>query len=190
MTRATQLNIPDEEAAAAPRHSLRGNTGSGIAQVFLEPGDFHFGAAPLRIATLLGSCVTVTLWHPRRHIGGMCHIQMAQRPPRHAATALDGHFADDAFALFDQAMARHGAAPHEFVVKLFGGGNMFPDRRDRMADVGAANLDATRALLAQRRMQPVVEHVGGAGHRKLIFDLASGDVWLAFKNLEKETARV
>ena len=165
---------------------------STIRQIYLKPGGFHFGAAPLRLTTLLGSCVTVTLWHPRRHLGGMCHIQLPKRPARAAGTALDGHYAEDAFALFDQALERHGTAAREYVVKLFGGGNMFPDSDASSIEVGNKNLAAARQQLAERGLRPAIEHVGGAGHRKLIFDLASGDVWLAFSNLEsaKEAASV
>ncbi|OHC63278.1 MAG: hypothetical protein A2045_11070 [Rhodocyclales bacterium GWA2_65_20] len=161
---------------------------STIRQLHLAPGGFHFGAAPLHLSTLLGSCVTVTLWHPRRHIGGMCHIQFPRRTT-HAA-ALDGRYAEDAFALFDQALERHGTCAHEYITKLFGGGNMFPGTGASTIDVGNKNLAAARRQLAARHLKPAVEHVGGAGHRKLIFDLASGDVWLAFSNLEplKETA--
>ena len=163
-----------------------------IRQIYLKPGDFHFGAAPLRLTTLLGSCVTVTLWHPRRHLGGMCHIQLPRRPVRAAGAALDGHYAEDAFTLFDQALERHGTLPNEYVAKLFGGGNMFPGSGASSIDVGNKNLAAARLQLAGRGIKPTTEHVGGAGHRKLIFDLASGDVWLAFSNLEpiKEAAIV
>jgi len=163
-----------------------------MPQVYLEPGDFHFGAAPLRLVTLLGSCVTVTLWHPRRHIGGMCHIQMPGRGAQRGSETLDGRYADDAFALFDQILTRHGSAHQEYVAKLFGGGNMFPDNLAGSIEVGNRNVVAARRLLAERKLQPAKEHVGGAGHRKLIFDLATGDVWLAFSNLEavKEAASV
>ena len=153
-------------------------------QVYLEPGDFHFGAAPLRLSTLLGSCVTVTLWHPRRHIGGMCHIQMPGGSARADAALLDGHYAADAFVLFDLALARHGTAAREYTAKLFGGGNMFPGTDAATIEVGTKNLAAARRELAARGLKPAAEHVGGAGHRKLVFDLASGDVWLAFSNLE------
>ena len=165
---------------------------SVIPQIYLEPGDFHFGAAPLRLTTLLGSCVTVTLWHPRRHIGGMCHIQLPGRSAHRGDDALDGRYAEDAFTLFDLAMARHGSHASEYVAKLFGGGNMFPGSSAGSIEVGNKNLLAARRLLAERKLQPATEHVGGAGHRKLIFDLANGDVWLAFSNLEatKEAASV
>ena len=164
---------------------------STLKQIYLEPGDFQFGAAPLQLTTLLGSCVTVTLWHPRRHIGGMCHIQLHKHPPRAADSALDGRYADDAFALFDRAIERNGTTASQYVAKVFGGGNMFPAIDTSTMDVGAKNLAAVHQLLAERRLKPVVEHVGGAGHRKLIFDLASGDVWMSFSNLDagKEVAR-
>ncbi|MDD5250977.1 MAG: chemotaxis protein CheD [Rhodocyclaceae bacterium] len=158
--------------------------------VYLEPGDFQFGAAPLRLTTLLGSCVAITLWHPHRHVGGMCHIQLPGRSRPGGDGALDGRYAEDAFALFDRELQRHGSAAHEYVAKLFGAGNMFPASYASTISVGARNLAAARRELARRGLRPAAEHVGGAGHRKLIFDLASGDVWLAFSNLEsaKETA--
>ncbi len=163
-----------------------------IPEFYLRPGEFHFGAAPQRLSTLLGSCVTVTLWHPRRHIGGMCHIQMPGRSARRSTNELDGHYADDAFALFDLALERNGSTAREYEVKLFGGGNMFPGTDAGSMEVGSKNVAAARRQLAARHLKPVVEHVGGAGHRKLMFDLASGDVWLAFSNLEpaKEAASV
>ena len=153
-------------------------------QVYLEPGNFRFGAAPLRLSTLLGSCVTVTLWHPRRHIGGMCHIQMPGASHHTTSAELDGHYAADAFALFDLALAHVGTAAREYVVKLFGGGNMFPGTGAAAIEIGSKNLAAARKELAARGLKPSAEHVGGAGHRKLVFDLASGDVWLSFSNLE------
>ncbi len=52
------------------------DTPEDVETVVLRPGDFHFGGGHTRISTLLGSCVSITLWHPRRLIGGMCHYMM------------------------------------------------------------------------------------------------------------------
>jgi len=148
---------------------------------FLQAGDFEFGVAPLQLATLLGSCVTVTLWQPRRQIGGMCHFLVPSRPggKRPQGVALDGQFADEAFSLFDRAILEHGCRPEQFQAKLFGGGDMFPDSKTRV-DVGGQNISAARNLLRLRRISLLAEHVGGTGHRKLIFDLATGEVQLRF----------
>lgn len=151
----------------------------GRRPVFLEPGDFHFGAAPLRIATLLGSCVTVTLWHPRRRIGGMCHCQLPARR-RPIATLPDGRFVDEAFELFDQELRRCGLAPNQFIAKLFGGGCMFA-AASTMMDVGRRNIEAAEAMINARHIPLLARHVGGGGRRKLLFDLASGEVWLQYR---------
>jgi len=62
---------------------LPGNLGHAH-RFTLNPGDFRFyvpipGVAPLRLYTLLGSCVSVVLWHPERKIGGMSRLVAGTR---------------------------------------------------------------------------------------------------------------
>lgn len=148
-------------------------------EVFLNPGEFHFGRKLTRISTLLGSCVSITLWHPRKHIGGMCHYMLTERK-RPANAALDGRFADEAFELFLQQVEAAGTRPGEYQAKLFGGANMLGDLSGGQIDIGPRNVAYGRALLATNNITVVAEHVGGSGRRKLHFDVGSGDVWLAF----------
>lgn len=148
---------------------------------YLQPGDFEFGEAPGVMRTLLGSCVTVTLWHPVRHIGGMCHFMLPNRK-REPKAPLDGRYADEAFALFDRAIARTGTRPGEYIAKLFGGGNMFTGKL-ASGDLGNQNIAAARSLMKERGIAVAAEHVGGSGHRKLIFDLSSGEVRLSHQEL-------
>lgn len=148
-------------------------------EVILNPGDFHFGAAPERIGTLLGSCVAVTLWHPRRHIGGMCHILLPGRS-RLPTQPLDGRYAGEAIELFREKIASLGALPREFQAKLFGGGNMFAGTAAEGMELGARNIEAARAGLIHIGVPVLAEHIGGVGRRKLYLDLATGDVWLSF----------
>ena len=150
--------------------------------VTLNPGDFHFGGGHTRISTLLGSCISITLWHPKRRIGGMCHYVLAERRVNLGSSShptLDGRYADDAFVLFLQHMAEAGTRPNEYQAKLFGGGNMFNSGGNAMA-IGSRNIERGRDLLAANKIALIAEHVGGNGCRKLHFDLRSGHVWLAF----------
>lgn len=162
-------------------------TGDDIREVFLQPGGFHFGGGRTRIATLLGSCVSITLWHPRRLIGGMCHYMLPSRT-RRPADPLDGRYADEALALFDREVVRAGSRPGEYEVKVFGGGNMLSqsDALRPVMDIAARNVDSAYALLAHHGYQPTVTHCGGRGHRKLIFELWTGHVWLAHRPLAGE----
>lgn len=155
-----------------------------IHEIFLQPGDFQFGEGRTRYSTLLGSCVAITLWHPRRLIGGICHFMLPSRGTRASADGiLDGRYADEALALFDRAVARTATRPGDYQVRVFGGGNMLSRANDATMDIAARNVDSAYRLLARHAYHPSLAHCGGKGHRKLIFELWSGAVWLAHRPL-------
>ena len=45
-------------------------------------------------------------------------------------------------------------------------------------NVSARNIQAGRELTGRHGFRMMAEHVGGIGHRTLIFDIATGDAWL------------
>lgn len=53
-------------------------TGAGF-EVYLLPGEYFVGDARYRIRTVLGSCVSITLWHRRLRIGAMSHFLLSER---------------------------------------------------------------------------------------------------------------
>ena len=159
--------------------------GDDIREVFLQPGGFHFGGGRTRISTLLGSCISITLWHPARLVGGMCHFMLPSRG-QSAGAALDGRYADEALVLFDREVAKAGSRPGDYQVKVFGCGNMLTraDDSSELMDIAARNVESAYALLARHGYRPAaLAHCGGKGHRKLIFDLWTGHVWLAHRPL-------
>ncbi len=145
-------------------------------ETFLNPGDIACGFHQEVFGTLLGSCVAITLWHPRRRFGCICHFVLAAVPPSGGA---DGRYGTSAFALMQRDLVRHGVQRRECIAKIFGGGRMF-NTGSMVQDVGARNIDMARRLLADAGMVAAAENVGGNGYRRLFFDVASGDVWLKF----------
>ncbi|WP_347986758.1 chemotaxis protein CheD [Methylomonas sp. AM2-LC] len=144
--------------------------------IFLHPGEFYFGDKETRIRTLLGSCVTITLWHPRLLIGGMCHYLL---PMKHnnKQKALDGRYADDAIKMFLQEMHNTGTWPADYEVKMFGGGNQFPNQvKNGLNNIPDNNIRVGYALLNQHGFKLKTQHVGGTGHRNIVFDVWSGQV--------------
>jgi chemotaxis protein CheD len=164
------------------------------AEVFLGTGQFFFGGGQTRVRTLLGTCVAIVVWHPRSRIGGMCHYLLPSRSSLDTKPQRErGMFADDVMRLFEKELALSSTRPEEYVVKLFGGGSMFADDTDaqecsldpctpveRMQchEVGCRNVKAGRELLSRHGFRIAAEHVGGHGSRHLVFDLATGDVWI------------
>jgi chemotaxis protein CheD len=153
------------------------NRGGQQTDVFLQPGESFVGDAGFRIRTLLGSCVSITLWHPRKRVGAMSHFLLASRGGG-AVVELDGRYGDEAMLLLLRGLERNGAAPAECEAKIFGGGNMFPQHHQiRGIKVGQKNGETARTLLRNYRIPVVSESLYGVGHRQVIFDISTGHVW-------------
>ena len=145
--------------------------------IFLQPGEYFVGDAGCRIRTLLGSCVSVTLWHPRLRVGAMSHFLLASRGATRKFE-LDGRYGEEAMSLMLRELVRADVEPKQCEAKIFGGGDMFPGtgRTDALS-IGRKNGETARRLLRGFGFRIVSESLYGAGHRQIIFDVASGDVW-------------
>ncbi len=163
-----------------------------IVEIFLHPGDFYFGGRDTRIRTLLGSCVSITIWHPVLLIGGMCHYVLPSNGGR-AGDTLDGRYGDDAMEMFMNEVRGAGTRACEYEVKLFGGSNMFPFIRQNAQclerncidpihcdcrDVSCRNQRSARKLAENHGFSVKAEHLGGTCPRNLFFDIWSGYAWV------------
>jgi len=157
-------------------------TTSTTVDVSLNLGEYYFGAGSLRLRTLLGSCVAITLWHPQRRIGGMCHYVLPSRA-KGPQTAPDGRYADEVFAALLDRITQADTRPQDYEIKIFGGGNMFPclgsgncrTPSQTIFDIGRRNVDMARRFAQQQGLQPRKCDVEGSGHRQVIFDLRTGE---------------
>lgn len=146
--------------------------------VVLLPGDHFVGDARYRVRTLLGSCVSITLWHPRLLIGAMSHFVLADNPTK-SEGELNGRYAADALALMLGELRQLGVRPLECQAKVFGGGAMFdPARCAKLPDVGRRNGEMARQLLQAQGIPIVSESLYDAGHRQIDFSIRSGEVWV------------
>lgn len=150
----------------------------GAIDIFLQPGEVYFGDRGTRIRTVLGSCVSITFWHPRLLLGGMCHYMLPGRNGC-ADRERDGRYADEAIELLIDEMRTAGTRPRDYQTKIFGGGRMFSFAAGKgVLDIGNRNIETARRLLRDHGLEPAGEHLAGIGHRSIVFDVASGDVWV------------
>jgi chemotaxis protein CheD len=157
---------------------------NGIRKVFLHPGDFVFGEPGTHVHTVLGSCIAICLWHPVLRIGGMCHFVLPVRPIGGAKSEeLDGRYGEEAMKMFDLALKLHQTNYKEYQAKIFGGANMFGKTTDfKDALIGEKNTDKAMKLLMNRGAAITVAHVGDQGHRRIVMDVTTGDVWVKYKS--------
>jgi len=158
---------------ATPTHKL--------IDVFLQPGEYFVGQDGYRIRTVLGSCVSMTLWSPLQRIGAMSHFLLASRggAPGGLPIGLDAKYGDEALDLMLHELGRMKVQARQCKAKIFGGGDMFPSHKTSGAlAVGRRNGEAARSLLHARGIEVISESLFGEGHRQIAFDIGSGNVWV------------
>lgn len=145
--------------------------------VFLLPGQWYFGATGTTVKTLLGSCIAVTLWHPRKHMGGMCHFLLPSRP-RAPSGSLDGRFADEALELLEREIRKSGTKTQDYEVHLYGGADTMPDQAKVKFNIGERNVEKAWEIIDKYGFQLQCVDVGGNEPRNVTIDLTNGQVVL------------
>ncbi len=149
-----------------------------LMDIFLQPGELFVADANFQIRTILGSCVSITLWHPKACVGGMSHFLLPTRGFAPPSPDLDGRYGDEALQLMTNDLRSSGVNPQQCQAKIFGGGNMFPGQtRASAITVGQRNGEAARSFLQKQGINVVTESLFGVGHRQIIFNVGNGDVW-------------
>ncbi|MDI1246143.1 MAG: chemotaxis protein CheD [Rhodoferax sp.] len=146
--------------------------------IFLQPGELFVADAGFQIRTILGSCVSITLWHPIARVGGMSHFLLPMRGSVVPTNMLDGRYGDEALQLMINDLKKAGVSHRQCHAKIFGGGNMFPGSTSAAGiKVGRRNGEAARTLLQSHGIEVLSESLYGVGHRQIIFNVSNGDVW-------------
>ena len=144
-----------------------------INRLFLSPGEVFCAEEPTLVTTVLGSCVTVTLWDKERRIGGLNHFVL----PRGGGSARYG---DTAILELLEGMIDLGAHLRSLEAKMFGGAGVLPVSGP--GSVGASNVAFALGELSRRGIPVVGRRTGGERGRLLMFNTGTGDAfvrWLA-----------
>ena len=147
----------------------------------IHPGELYLTRKPCRIATLLGSCVAVTVHDRKLQYGGMNHF-MLPTGTRRNRDKNDFRYGDiSTRELFDK-MLRLGSERGDLVVKLFGGGMVVPALEK--ADIGKKNVQTARDIISEYNLEVEKEFVRPRHGLKIIFNNHTNKVLV--KNIKKE----
>ena len=151
---------------------------NNIKDIYLSIGDFFWGGPNSRVTTILGSCVSICVWHPQNKIGGICHYTMPGRREKRREN-LNPKYGDDAMWMMLEKIEMSKTAPKEFIVKIFGGASVvYKENMIPFLNVGERNIISAVERLKKAGLSIQAENVGGNRSRKLCFELWSGDIWM------------
>ena len=141
------------------------------------------------MTTLLGSCVAITLWHPAKHLVGMCHFVLPRRPEgtTPGKPGPDARYALDCIGIFKAAAEQRGSRLCDYQGRIFGGGNMLASAAAPPATglaevdpVGDINSAAAFSGLTAEGVRIMEADVGEQGYRRVWFYPHTGEVQVTF----------
>jgi chemotaxis protein CheD len=153
---------------------------SQLPKIYLKPGELAVYETPAEVATVLGSCVSVTFYSPQQLVGAICHAML----PFGGKTGRF-KYVDESLRFMLEYFDRRGIKKSDILVKVFGGADMFEKKIvSKIHTVGRQNLEMARGILQAYQLKVTAKDIGGAHGRKLIFYPHTGEVFL--KRLDKK----
>jgi chemotaxis protein CheD len=154
-------------------------------QIALNSGELFIFQEPRLIATVLGSCVAVTLFSPSIRLAAICHAMLPHPHLAHmGAVAKADRFRYLTFAIpaMVEPFRQAGLFCDEIEVKMFGGANVIElgNEESPGEGIGADNVRMAEKLLDHFGLKIVASNTGGERGRKLFFDTVTGEVFHKF----------
>jgi chemotaxis protein CheD len=141
---------------------------------YLYPGGIFLHPERHLVTTVLGSCVAVCLWDPRRGLGGINHFLL---PLWNGEGLPTPRYGSVAVPRLVEGMTARGGRREDLQAKVFGGASLWRGAEGVLA-IGERNAALARRLLEDLGVPVVGSDCGGACGRKVLFDTGTGEVLL------------
>ena len=146
-----------------------------LKNVYLKPGDVYVSRTPALVSTVLGSCISVTLFSPEARVGAMCHALLPSGSIEEGFRYVDSTVA----YLYDKLSAITGRSGG-FEAKLFGGADVLNPGGclNRAPSVGRQNITAAMHVIEKLGLLLSASDTSGDRGRKMFFYSNTGEVFL------------
>jgi len=146
----------------------------------LQPGEVYFSQplkddTRIKLKTILGSCVAITIWHTESKTAGMCHYLLAQEACKTKATHViqKYRYGEDALEYLLRKMALLHPLD-EYDLALFGGSNMYPSLTQ--PSIGETNVKFAQAWAKRNKLTFNQQDILGNNGRSLVLSLSTGAI--------------
>mgnify|MGYP001801415389 CR=1 FL=1 len=169
----TSLALPGFEHVQRFQDNERGKLSAKVL-----PGEYYVTQSDELISTVLGSCVAACIRAPLTEVGGMNHFML---PGRGVSANTGGagerslKYGTNAMRSLIDTIVRWKGTRESLEVKLFGGAAVMDFD---MNQIGDENVACVRQYVREHRLNVLAEDLGGDWPRKVVFEPATGKVWV------------
>lgn len=143
---------------------------------FLEPGSIFACWEPYRVATVLGSCVSVCINDPVKKISGMNNFVYPEKKGEQSLSK----FGNYSIPQLIKMMFEMGAEKKNLEAHIIGGSC---STKYASRDLGVKNVKLAKKILKKYNIPVVNDDTGGQFGRKVMFDTHKGEV-IVYKSRE------
>lgn len=152
----------------------------GLPYVYLMSEEVWFTGKPTIVSTVLGSCVSVTMFARHVRFAAICHAILPVCAKMGTCPATCGKqykYVNCVIPKMVQRFQKHDIRPRDLEVNLFGGADMPGSGRtgDR---VGQLNTQTAIGAIKSEKLRLKASDVGGFLGRKIYFHTHTGEILL------------
>jgi len=142
-------------------------------KAFLSLGELIVADKPTQVWTILGSCVSIVLYNPRKKVSALCHAQLSERnifgslfnnQYTEKAVKDDFRFVGSSINYMLEQMLALGISKNEIVASVYGGANVIAEFTHK---IGTENSEVAISELAKIGIRIVKKDVGGTKSRTI-----------------------
>lgn len=139
---------------------------------YLYPATIEVPDTPIKVHTILGSCVAVCLFDKVLRTGGINHYMLPYWNGTGLASPKYGNIAIE--KLLSEILS-FGSRKEHLIAKVFGGAAVL-DSSLSTFKIGEKNISVAFELLKIYKIPVVAQSTGGKRGRKIVFNTYSGEV--------------
>lgn len=153
-----------------------------VPLVYLEPGNIYLAKRPSIVSTVLGSCISVTMFVIRLRLGIICHGLLPTCSklscPRNCTACV--RYVDCSVVRMLKELNKMGVRRPEIEVKMFGGAEMLRSvsGSNDSINIGKQNVISACRVIERYGLKLAASDIGGTWGRKILFYTHTGDVFL------------
>lgn len=150
-----------------------------LQKLFLKPGELVTTDEPSLVTTVLGSCISVTMFHRQTSTSAVCHAMLPYGKGNRSFK-----YVDVVIPYMTRYFERKNIKLNSLEVKLFGGADMFQSANQNSAGnktVGKVNISVAKEYLKKYGLTLIASDVEGQKSRKLLFTTTDGVVYIEKK---------
>jgi chemotaxis protein CheD len=149
--------------------------------VYLHPGEIFFSNKPSMVSTVLGSCLSITMFDDRTKFGAISHCQLpiCKGANKHCRNCIAPYkFVECTIKNMITKFEENKINRYDLAVKIFGGADVFSNEEGLFLDVGKQNIITAKKEIIDYKLNLVAMDVGGNEGRQIIFTTNNGDIFL------------